>query len=55
MLQPMDVLDASKHVCVYSVKALLLTCCEGPCFCSVEENRLDKRFKDVNFRFIGEG
>ena len=55
MLRPMDVLDASKHVCVCTVKALLLTCCEGPCFCSVEENRLDKRFKDVNFRLIGEG
>ena len=55
MLRPMDVLDASKHVCVCSVKVLLLTCFEGPCFCSVEENMLDKRFKDVNFRFIGEG
>ena len=55
MLRPMDVLDVSKHVCVCSVEALLLTCCEGPCFCSVAENRLNKRFKDVNFRFIGEG
>lgn len=51
MLRPMNVLDASEHVFVF-IEGLLLVCGEGPCVCSVEEDRLDELFEHVYFLYV---